>query len=65
VTAPAHWSCSGSSDDFAGALGRHRHQSAYTFTLNPKKYGKKFTVRLRAYDKAGNLKTSTKRTYRR
>jgi hypothetical protein len=40
-------------------------KSAYTFTLNPKKYGKKFTVQLRAYDKAGNVKTSTKRTYRR
>jgi hypothetical protein len=40
-------------------------RSAYTFTLNPKKYGKKFTVQLRAYDKAGNVRGSTKRTYRR
>ncbi|HWS31658.1 MAG TPA: Ig-like domain-containing protein [Actinoplanes sp.] len=36
-----------------------------TFTLNPKKYGKKFTVQVRAYDKAGNVKTLPKRTYRR
>ncbi|BCY15494.1 Ig-like domain-containing protein [Actinoplanes sp. L3-i22] len=40
-------------------------RSAYTFTLNPKKYGKTFTVQLRAYDRAGNLKVTTKRTYRR
>ncbi|MET8147592.1 Ig-like domain-containing protein [Actinoplanes sp. NPDC005259] len=40
-------------------------RAAYAFKLNPKKYGKKFTVQLRAYDKAGNVKYSTKRTYRR
>jgi hypothetical protein len=40
-------------------------KAAYTFKLNPKKYGKKFTVQLRAYDKAGNVKTLAKRTYRR
>jgi hypothetical protein len=40
-------------------------RSAYAFTLNPKKYGKTFIVQLRAYDKAGNLKVTTKRTYRR
>ncbi|GAA4594692.1 hypothetical protein BJY16_001399 [Actinoplanes octamycinicus] len=40
-------------------------QRRYSFTLNPKKYGKKFTVQLRAYDQAGNVKYSTKRTYRR
>ncbi|GAA2711183.1 Ig-like domain-containing protein [Actinoplanes palleronii] len=40
-------------------------RAAYAFTLNPKKYGKSFTVQLRAYDKAGNLKVTTKRTYRR
>ncbi|MBB4767428.1 Ig-like domain-containing protein [Amorphoplanes digitatis] len=40
-------------------------KAAYAFKLNPKKYGKKFTVQLRAYDKAGNAKYSTKRTYRR
>ncbi|MEU4622345.1 Ig-like domain-containing protein [Actinoplanes sp. NPDC023801] len=38
---------------------------AYSFTLNPKKYGKKFTVQIRAYDKAGNVRYSPKRTYRR
>jgi hypothetical protein len=40
-------------------------KAAYQFTLNPKKYGKKFTVQLRAYDRAGNVRYSTKRTYRR
>lgn len=40
-------------------------KAAYSFTLNPKKYGKKFTVQLRAYDRAGNVKSSSKRTYRR
>ncbi|MFC7531441.1 Ig-like domain-containing protein [Actinoplanes sp. GCM10030250] len=40
-------------------------RSTYKFTLNPKKYGKKFTVRLRAYDRAGNVKYTTTRTYRR
>ncbi|MBO3738789.1 Ig-like domain-containing protein [Actinoplanes flavus] len=39
--------------------------ATYTFTLNPKKYGKRFTVQLRAYDKAGNVKYTTKRVYRR
>jgi hypothetical protein len=39
--------------------------AAYGFVLNPKKYGKKFTVQIRAYDKAGNVKHSPKRTYRR
>ncbi|MEU4218174.1 Ig-like domain-containing protein [Actinoplanes sp. NPDC026623] len=40
-------------------------KAGYHFTLNPKKYGKTFTVQLRAYDKAGNTKYTTKRTYRR
>ncbi|MEV6602378.1 Ig-like domain-containing protein [Actinoplanes sp. NPDC051346] len=40
-------------------------KAGYQFTLNPKKYGKKFTVELRAYDKAGNVRYSPKRTYRR
>ncbi|MEU8656224.1 Ig-like domain-containing protein [Actinoplanes philippinensis] len=40
-------------------------KAAYAFTVNPKKYGKKFTVQLRAYDKAGNVKYTAKRTYRR
>ena len=35
------------------------------FTLNPKKYGKTFTVQLRAYDLAGNVGTSSKRTCHR
>ncbi|MEU8659944.1 Ig-like domain-containing protein [Actinoplanes philippinensis] len=40
-------------------------RAGYTFTLNPKKYGKKFTVQVRAYDRAGNVQTLGKRTYRR
>ncbi|MFI7544442.1 Ig-like domain-containing protein [Actinoplanes sp. NPDC049599] len=40
-------------------------KAGYRFTVNPKKYGKTFTVHLRAYDRAGNLKNSSKRTYRR
>ena len=40
-------------------------QAAYSFTVNPKNYGKKFTVQLRAYDKAGNIQHTAKRTYRR
>ncbi|GIE52090.1 Ig-like domain-containing protein [Actinoplanes nipponensis] len=39
--------------------------AGYAFTLNPKKYGKTFTVQLRAYDQAGNAVSSSKRTYRR
>jgi hypothetical protein len=39
--------------------------AGYAFTVNPKKYGKKFTVRVRAYDKAGNVKYSSTRTYKR
>ncbi|MEU8658778.1 galactose oxidase-like domain-containing protein [Actinoplanes philippinensis] len=40
-------------------------KAAYRLTLNPAKYGKKFTVQLRAYDRAGNAVYSAKRTYRR
>jgi hypothetical protein len=40
-------------------------KAGYSFTVNPKKYGKKFTVRVRAYDKAGNVKYSSTRTYKR
>ena len=32
-------------------------KAAYRLALNPKKYGKKFTVQLRAYDKAGTVTT--------
>jgi chitodextrinase len=38
--------------------------AGYTFTVNPKKYGIKFTVQVRAYDKAGNVKYSSTRTYK-
>jgi hypothetical protein len=40
-------------------------RAGYNLLLNPKKYGKRFTVQLRAYDRAGNVKYSTKRVYRR
>ncbi|WP_430791343.1 Ig-like domain-containing protein [Actinoplanes sp. G11-F43] len=40
-------------------------RAAYAFTVNPKRYGKKFTVQLRTYDRAGNVKNTAKRTYRR
>jgi len=39
--------------------------AGYSFTVNPKKYGKTFAVRVRAYDKAGNVKDSATQTYRR
>jgi hypothetical protein len=40
-------------------------KAGYAFTLNPKRYGKKFSVQLRSYDKAGNVTATAKRTYRR
>ncbi|WP_433792634.1 Ig-like domain-containing protein [Actinoplanes sp. CA-252034] len=40
-------------------------KAAYSFALNPKKYGRKLTVQLRAYDRAGNVRYSGKLTYRR
>ncbi|WP_433372148.1 Ig-like domain-containing protein [Actinoplanes sp. CA-142083] len=40
-------------------------RTAYSFALNPKKYGKTFTVQLRAYDRAGNVRYTGKLTYRR
>lgn len=39
--------------------------AGYTFSINPKKYGKKFTMRFRAYDRAGNVRSTTVRTYKR
>jgi hypothetical protein len=40
-------------------------KSGYQFTLDPKKYGKKFSVQMRAYDRAGNVRYSSKLAYRR
>jgi hypothetical protein len=40
-------------------------KAAYQFTINTKKYGKKFTIQVRAYDKAGNVRYATKRTWHR
>ncbi|MEU4155872.1 Ig-like domain-containing protein [Actinoplanes sp. NPDC026670] len=39
--------------------------AGYTFSINPKKYGKKFTMRFRAYDRAGNVRSTTVRAYKR
>jgi hypothetical protein len=39
--------------------------TGYTFAINPKKYGKKFTMRFRAYDRAGNVRYTGIRTYQR
>jgi hypothetical protein len=40
-------------------------KAGYAFTLNPKRYGKTFTVQIRAYDRAGNVTTTGRVTYRR
>lgn len=40
-------------------------KAEYRFRLNPAKYGKTFTLQFRAYDQAGNVAYSKKRTYRR
>ncbi|BEL05700.1 hypothetical protein Q0Z83_038910 [Actinoplanes sichuanensis] len=37
----------------------------YTFTLNPTRYGKKFSVTIRAYDRAGNVRQTSRRNYHR
>jgi hypothetical protein len=39
--------------------------AGYSFAVNPKKYGKKFRVQLRAYDRAGNVTTTSTRTWHR
>lgn len=39
--------------------------AAYSFSLNPAKYGKTFTVQIRAYDRAGNTQDTPKLTYHR
>jgi hypothetical protein len=40
-------------------------KAAYTFSVKTKKYGKKFTVALRGYDKTGNATKTSPRTWRR
>jgi hypothetical protein len=40
-------------------------KAGYTFSINPKKYGKTFKVQLRAYDRAGNSRTSSTYTWHR
>jgi len=39
--------------------------AGYSFAVNTKKYGKKFRVQLRAYDRAGNVTTTSARTWHR
>jgi archaellum component FlaF (FlaF/FlaG flagellin family) len=39
--------------------------AGYAFSINPKKYGKKFKIQLRAYDRAGNVTVTSTRTLRR
>ncbi|MFF0379570.1 Ig-like domain-containing protein [Actinoplanes missouriensis] len=38
---------------------------AYRFSVNTRKYGKKIKVQLRAYDRAGNVRTTSTRTWYR
>jgi hypothetical protein len=40
-------------------------KARYRFSINTKKYGKKFKVQIRAYDRAGNSTTTTARTWHR
>ncbi|WP_433828100.1 Ig-like domain-containing protein [Actinoplanes sp. CA-015351] len=40
-------------------------KAAYTFSVNTKKYGKTIKIQLRAYDKAGNVTTTSIRTWYR
>lgn len=39
--------------------------AGYSFAVNTNKYGKKFGVQLRAYDRAGNVTTTSTRTWHR
>jgi len=48
-----------------GKIAAVDRTAGYAFTLNPYKYGRTFTVQLRAYDQAGNAAYSSKRTYHR
>ena len=40
-------------------------KAGYTFSVNTSRYGKRFTVRLQAHDKAGNVTSSPARTWLR
>lgn len=48
-----------------GKLVATDYRAGYALAVNPKKYGKTFTVRIRVYDRAGNVTVSSTRTYRR
>jgi hypothetical protein len=40
-------------------------KAGYSFTINTKKYGKRFRIRLRAYDRVGNVTATNTRTWHR
>jgi hypothetical protein len=40
-------------------------KAGYSFAVNTKKYGKKLRIRLRAYDRAGNVTATSTRTWHR
>ncbi|GLW30044.1 hypothetical protein Areg01_29840 [Actinoplanes regularis] len=48
-----------------GKLVATDYRAGYALAVNPMKYGKTFTVRIRAYDKAGNVRYTSARTYKR
>ncbi len=48
-----------------GKLVATDYRAGYALAVNPEKYGKTFTVRIRAYDKAGNVRYTSARTYKR
>ncbi len=48
-----------------GKLVATDYRAGYAFSINTAKYGKTFTMQLRAYDRAGNSVVTTTRTYRR
>ncbi|GLW32055.1 hypothetical protein Areg01_49940 [Actinoplanes regularis] len=48
-----------------GKLVATDYRAGYAFSINTAKYGKTFTMQLRAYDRAGNSIVTSTRTYRR
>jgi hypothetical protein len=48
-----------------GKVVARDYKAGYAFSINTKKHGKKIKVQLRAYDKAGNFRVTTARTWYR
>ena len=48
-----------------GKIAARDVTAGYSFAINTNKYGKKFRVQLRAYDRAGNVTTTSTRTWHR